>query len=82
MPRSAPDFRRTFATELLRSHDVALVGKLLNHKKTASTMTYDMVNEEEQRDAVGRIDLPGLADLTRKPRPSDPSGGPSGTAAA
>lgn len=56
-PFGSHDFRRTFATELLRTHDVALVGKLLNHVKTASTVTYDLADEQEQRAAVARIQL-------------------------
>ncbi|MCF6378120.1 site-specific integrase [Nocardioides KLBMP 9356] len=61
-PFGSHDFRRTFATELLRTHDVALVGKLLNHSKPASTLVYDLSGEEEQREAVGRLELPGLPD--------------------
>lgn len=54
------DFRRSFATALLRTHDPVLVGKLLNHTKLSSTMVYDLSAEEEQRDAVGQLFLPPL----------------------
>ena len=54
------DFRRTFATELLRTHDAPLVGKLLNHKKLTSTMVYDLASEDEQRTAVASIKLPKI----------------------
>lgn len=59
-PFGCHDFRRTFATQLLRTHDPVLVGKLLNHSKLSSTMIYDLSAEEEQRDAVGRLSLPPL----------------------
>lgn len=57
-PFGSHDFRRTFATELLRHHDPALVGKLLNHTKLTSTLIYDLAGEDEQRAAVARIELP------------------------
>ncbi|TQL60071.1 tyrosine-type recombinase/integrase [Oryzihumus leptocrescens] len=60
-PFGCHDFRRTFATELLRSHDVALVGKLLNHTKLSSTLIYDLADEDEQRAAVASLDLPSVA---------------------
>lgn len=59
-PFGSHDFRRTFATELLRTHDVALVGKLLNHNKTSSTLIYDLAGEDEQRAAVKTVRLPDL----------------------
>ena len=55
---SPHDFRRTFATELLRGHDPALVGKLLNHTKLSSTLIYDLAPEEDQRAAVAGLHLP------------------------
>jgi integrase len=63
-PFSCHDFRRTFATELLRTHDIALVGKLLNHNKTASTLTYDLACEDEQRDAVAHVRIQPLGTAT------------------
>lgn len=63
-PFGCHDFRRTFATELLRTHDVALVGKLLNHNKTQSTLRYDLADEDEQRQAVTCIGLPTLPTST------------------
>jgi hypothetical protein len=66
------DFRRTFATELLRTHDIALVGKLLNHQKLASTLIYDLADEQQQRQAVASIDLPAppLDDTSAAPAPT------------
>lgn len=54
------DFRRTFATTLLREHDPSLVGKLMNHNKLTSTLIYDLAGDDEQRAAVGRLVLPVL----------------------
>lgn len=51
------DFRRTFATTMLRQYDAALVSKLLNHRKLASTLIYDMTTDDEMRNAVGTINL-------------------------
>ena len=51
------DFRRTFATEMLRRYDAALVSKLLNHRKLASTLTYDMSTDDEMRNAVASVNL-------------------------
>lgn len=64
IPRLKPhDFRRTFASELLRKHDVALVSRLLNHTSIASTLIYDMVSEDEQRAAVAGLSLPSFTPL-------------------
>lgn len=63
-PFGSHDFRRTFATELLRHHDPALVGKLLNHTKLTSTLIYDLAGEDEQRAAVARIELPSAPEAT------------------
>lgn len=60
-PFAPHDFRRTFATTLLRTHDPALVSKLLNHKKLDSTLVYDMASEEDMRSAVSSMQLPALA---------------------
>lgn len=68
-PFGSHDFRRTFATELLRSHDPALVGKLLNHKKLTSTLIYDLASEDEQRSAVASIQLPARNPLDRPKQP-------------
>ncbi|SEC95768.1 Phage integrase family protein [Nocardioides exalbidus] len=51
------DFRRTFATEMLRQYDAALVSKLLNHRKLSSTLIYDMSTDDEMRHAVASIAL-------------------------
>lgn len=79
-PFGAHDFRRTFATDLLRTHDPSLVGKLLNHLKLASTMTYDLAGEDEQRAAVGSIGLPHLAQLTPPTQITQQPGADAGTA--
>jgi integrase len=57
-PFGTHDFRRTFATEMLRRYDAALVSKLLNHRKLSSVLIYDMSTDDEMRHAVGSIDLP------------------------
>lgn len=56
-PFGSHDFRRTFATELLRTHDHALVSRLLNHEKLSSTLVYDMVEDDLQRAAVETVRL-------------------------
>lgn len=56
-PFGSHDFRRTFATELLRTHDHALVSRLLNHEKLSSTLVYDMVEDDLQRAAVESVRL-------------------------
>lgn len=55
------DFRRTVASSLLRTTDAALVGRLLNHKNLASTLTYDLATEDEQRNAICTLPLPEIA---------------------
>lgn len=57
------DFRRTVASQLLRKHDPALVSRLLNHTSIAATLVYDMVTEDEQRNAVAGLSLPCFAPL-------------------
>ncbi|WP_163695398.1 MULTISPECIES: tyrosine-type recombinase/integrase [Mumia] len=52
------DFRRTFASFMLRTHDHALVSRLLNHEKLQSTLVYDMAGDDLQRDAIASFDLP------------------------
>jgi len=52
------DLRRTFASELLRTHDIALVSRLLNHTSIASTMVYDLATDAEQLAAVSSLSLP------------------------
>ena len=51
------DFRRTVATTLLRTHDAALVSRLLGHSSLAATMTYDLTSQEEQREAIAVLPL-------------------------
>ena len=53
------DFRRQFATALLRTHDVSLVSKLMNHKHIASTLVYDMADEVEMRAAIDTVKIGG-----------------------
>jgi integrase len=88
-PFGSHDFRRTFATELLRTHDVALVGKLLNQRKPASTLIYDLADEEIQRDAIAQLRLPTVgsapdqAAVADNRAASEPrAGGDSGQSAA
>jgi integrase len=72
-PFGAHDFRRTFATELLRTHDHALVSRLLNHSKLSSTLVYDLAEDDLQRAAVETVRL--FAD------PEDDQDGPAGVLA-
>jgi integrase len=69
-PFGTHDFRRTFASTLLRTHDIALVGRLLNHRKPASTLIYDLASEDEQRAAIDGLGLvaPQLGDKTKSDR--------------
>jgi integrase len=83
-PFGSHDFRRTFATAMLRRHDVALVGKLLNHTKTASTLIYDLAGEEEMRAAVSQIAVPATeatAAISAGPGEAHQSAGLLGAAA-
>lgn len=57
-PFGSHDFRRTFATALLETHDPFVVSRLLNHTKIESTMRYDLRGEAAKRDAVATLDLP------------------------
>ncbi len=77
-PFGSHDFRRTFATELLRTTDIALVGKLLNHHKVQSTLRYDLAGEEEARGAVAQLDLPTM----RKSEDVEVGAGADGVTAA
>lgn len=52
------DLRRTFASFMLRTHDHALVSRLLNHEKLESTLVYDMAGDDLQRDAIASFNLP------------------------
>lgn len=56
-PFGTHDFRRTVATTLLRSHDLSLVSRLLNHSKPASTLIYDLASDDEQRAAITGLGL-------------------------
>ncbi len=69
---STHDFRRTFASTLLRTHDISLVGRLLNHRKPASTLIYDLASEDEQRAAIDGLGLVGAEAMSR---PADPASG-------
>lgn len=61
------DLRRTFASELLRTHDIALVSRLLNHTSIASTMVYDLASEAEQLAAVSTLTLPPTGSTLTRP---------------
>jgi integrase len=53
------DFRRTFITRMLRAGvDPFTVRRLVNHKKVQTTMVYDRRTEDENRQAVQRLQLP------------------------
>lgn len=52
------DFRRTIASTLLRTHDAALVSRLLNHSSLSATLVYDLATEEEQQNAISSLKLP------------------------
>jgi len=54
------DFRRTVATTLLRTHDAPLVAGLLGHASLASTLTYDLVGQDQQRSAIATLPLPDV----------------------
>lgn len=70
-PCTAHDFRRTFATMLLRSHDPALVSRLLNHTSLNSTLTYDLSDEVDQRNAVNSLPLPTATPLADRGEEGD-----------
>ncbi len=53
------DFRRTFITRMLRAGvDPFTVRRLVNHKNVATTMICDRRTEEEDREAVERLQMP------------------------
>lgn len=53
------DFRRTFITRMLRAGvDPFTVRRLVNHKKVQTTMVYDRRTDDEDREAVQRLQLP------------------------
>jgi len=61
LPHTTPhDFRRTVATELLRTHDPVTVMRLLNHSSLNSTIRYDRAPQEEQAKAVDSLPIPSL----------------------
>lgn len=65
------DFRRTFATELLRTHDHSLVSKLMNHRKLSSTLVYDLADDDLQRSAVESFDLAPPTEGEGRPEPDE-----------
>ena len=63
LPHTTPhDFRRTVATQLLRTHDPVTVMRLLNHSSLDSTIRYDRAPQEEQAKAVDSLPIPSLRD--------------------
>lgn len=56
------DFRRTVATTLLRTHDAAIVSKLLGHSSLEATLIYDLSGREEQKSAIGSLPLPDITE--------------------
>mgnify|MGYP001264635659 CR=1 FL=1 len=56
------DFRRTVATTLLRTTDIATVAHVLNHVDINSTAAYDRAADELARQAVETLPLPEIQD--------------------
>jgi integrase len=55
------DFRRTFITSCLRQDtDPFTVARLVGHKRVTTTMAYDRRTEEEDRQAVERLEIPSF----------------------
>jgi integrase len=63
-PTTTHDFRRTLATNLLRSQDISTVSRILNHSSITSTAAYDRAGDELARNAVNSLSLPSVADST------------------
>ena len=60
---TAHDFRRTLATNLLRTHDPSVVMRLLNHRSLNSTLVYDRASDDLQAVAVDSLPLPDIDSL-------------------
>lgn len=66
------DFRRTFITRMLRAGvDPFTVRRLVNHKKVETTMVYDRRTDDEDRQAVQRLQLPDPTTGTSEPGHTD-----------
>lgn len=61
---TAHDFRRTLATNLLRTHDPSVVMRLLNHRSLNSTLVYDRASDDLQAVAVDSLPLPDMGALS------------------
>lgn len=72
------DFRRTFITRMLRAGvDPFTVRRLVNHKKVETTMIYDRRTDDEDRQAVQRLQLPDPTTGTSEPGRTDGEEGAS-----
>lgn len=77
-PFGSHDFRRTFATDLLETHDAVLVSKLMNHRKVQSTMRYDVREDLARLEAVTSLGFPALEDVWDDAPGSNDTGGEPG----
>jgi site-specific recombinase XerD len=51
------DFRRSFITRVIEEHDLAIAQKLAHHTNIATTVGYDMRDDNARRRVVDRLDL-------------------------
>ncbi len=49
------DFRRSFITRVIEEYDVSIAQKLAHHANIATTVSYDMRNDNERRNATDRF---------------------------
>ena len=51
------DFRRSFITRVIEEYDVSIAQKLAHHANIATTVSYDMRDDNERRNATDRFSL-------------------------
>ena len=51
------DFRRSFSTRVIEEYDVSIAQKLAHHANIATTVSYDMRDDNERRNATDRFIL-------------------------
>ena len=51
------DFRRSFITRVIEEYDVSIAQKLAHHANIATTVSYDMRDDNERRNATDRFIL-------------------------
>lgn len=51
------DFRRSFITRVIEEYDVSIAQKLAHHANIATTVSYDMRDDNERRNATERFSL-------------------------